>query len=125
METHELSWFERTQKSLKLDSLVKKFDLSRARLIEIAVFMAVGFLIGILWKKYSDYIIATLIFIGVLIILQHFEMINIFINWSVIGEICGVDPSQDIGTACLGWGRTHLLSLVGFALGISIGLKVS
>ena len=126
MQSQELSWFERVKKGLKLDSLSQKLDFSRAKLIEAAVFLAIGFLIGILWKKYSQYVVAGLIFIGLLIILQYLEIINVFINWRIVQEMCGLESSQcDFSTAFLMWAKAHIFSLLALVIGISIGVKVS
>lgn len=126
MEGHELSWFAKLKKSLKLDTLFQKLDLSRAKLIEMAVFLAIGFLIGILWRKYSNYLIAGFVFIGLLLFLQHLEVINVFINWPVIQDFCGLDVHQgDIGGALWCWCKAHFLSLGALGIGVVIGLKVS
>lgn len=122
---HELSWFSRIKRSLKLDELTARLDLSRGRLIEMAVFLAVGFLVGILWKKYSNYVIAGFVFIGILILLQHMEIINIFVNWPIIQDFCGIQPQGDLASACWQWTRAHVLSLIMFFVGILIGVKVS
>ena len=126
METQDLSWVGRVKKGLKLDSITEKLDLSRGRLIEIAVFLAIGFLIGILWKKYSQYVIAGLVFICLLIILQHLEVVNVFINWPTLQEMLGLDPSQpDLSIALWMWIKSHIISVIALIIGISIGVKVS
>jgi len=126
MEAQELSWFERTKQGLKLDTVVDRLDLNRTKMIEIAVFGAIGFLIGILWKKYSQYVVAGVIFVAILVILQHLEIINIFVNWQAVQEMCGFDASKgDFSTASWAWIKCHFLSVLAFVLGISIGVKVS
>jgi len=126
MEIQELSWFERIKRGLKLDTLHSKLDLSRGRLVEIAVFLAIGFLLGILWKKYSQYVAAALVFVVVLVVLQHLEIINIFINWQAVQEMCGFDTTQaDLSTMLWAWCKCHFLSLLALGIGISVGMKVS
>jgi hypothetical protein len=125
MQAHDLSWADRIKKGLKLDSLGSRIDLSRARIVEVAVFLAIGFLAGVLWKKYSQYVVVGLIFIGMLIILQHLEIINVFINWRTIEETVGLDSSLgDFSTAFWAWARIHFLALLAFVIGVSIGVKV-
>ena len=125
MQAPELSWLDRMKRSLNVDSVSQKLELSRDRIIEIAVFLSVGFLVGVLWKKCAQYIVAALIFIGIIAILQHLEVISVLIHWHSIQEICGLDPNQpDVAAACWTWAKVHFLSVLAFIIGVSVGVKV-
>ena len=60
----EVGWFDRLKNSLQLDKLAEKLNLSKYRLLDMALFLGVGFLIGFLWKRYANYFIAYYLFLS-------------------------------------------------------------
>jgi len=124
----ELGWFDRLKNSLQIDKLAENLNLSKYRLLDMALFLGVGFLIGFLWKRYANYFIAILIFVAVIIVMHQLDMVNVRINWIKFQECCGVHPAvedADILSMLWGWAKMNVLIIFSFIIGFCFGAKVS
>ena len=124
----QIGWFDKLKSSFQWDTLKQKLNLSPNKLLDIAFFFGIGFLIGFLWKRYAHYFIAAIIFITLLIVLYQLEIIFIQINWSKIQECCGitsVGPHVDFISLLIAWAKVNFLILISFILGFCFGAKVS
>ena len=96
----------------KLIQLSEKLNLSKHKLLDMALFLGVGFLIGFLWKRYANYFIAGIIFITILIIFNQLDLLLLSINWVKVQECCGVEPARadaDILGMLWNWVRDNVL----------------
>jgi hypothetical protein len=124
----ELGWFDRLKNSLQLDTIAEKLNLSKYRLLDMALFLGIGFLLGFLWKRYANYFIAMLIFVAVLIIFNQLDLVNLRINWIRLQECCGVQPAvedADILAMLWGWAKMNVMIIFSFIIGFCFGAKVS
>ncbi len=127
-QTVEIGWFDRLKNSLQLDKIAEKLNFSKHKILDMALFFGIGFLAGFLWKRYANYFIAALSFIGVLIIFNQLELINLNINWIKIQECCGVEPAQadtDVFAMLWSWAKNNILIIFSFIIGFCFGAKVS
>jgi hypothetical protein len=124
----EMGWFERLKNSFQFDTIAQKLNLSKHKLLDMALFLGVGFLCGFLWKRYANYFIAILLCIAALIILNQLDVINVNINWAKIQECCGVEPARsdaDIIGMIWDWSKSNILIIFSFVIGFCFGAKVS
>lgn len=126
--TVELGWFDKLKNGLQFEALAQKLNLSKYKLLDMALFLGIGFLIGFLWKRYANYVIAGIVFIGILVILNQLELIIIEINWIKVQECCGIVPASqdpDIVGGFWAWSKMNLLIIFSFIIGFCFGAKVS
>jgi hypothetical protein len=124
----ELGWFDKLKNSLQLNKLAEKLHFSKHKILDMALFFGMGFLIGFLWKRHANYGIACLVFIGVLILLTQLDLIHLDINWTKLQECCGVEPARadvDILSVIWDWSKNNFLLIFSFIIGFCFGAKVS
>jgi hypothetical protein len=124
----EIGWFDRLKNSLQLEKISERLNFSKHKILDMALFFGIGFLAGFLWKRYANYFIAALIFIGVLFIFNQLELINLNINWLKVQECCGIEPARadaDILSMLWDWSKNNILIIFSFIIGFCFGAKVS
>lgn len=121
---------ERLKHALSPDALVQRFNLTKSKLIEIGIYLIVGFIVGYLLKKYSKFVFAVALSVLVLIILHQLDLISITTNWTKIQDLLGmhpIEPAEDgvLLTIFWEWIKSNvglvLSFLVGFLMGIRLG----
>ncbi len=124
----EMGWFDKLKNTLQIDSLIEKLNLSKHKVLDMALFLGVGFLTGFLWKRYANYFIAGIIFVTILIILNQLDVVSVSINWVKVQECCGVEPARadaDILNMIWSWASANILIIFSFIIGFCFGAKVS
>lgn len=124
----EVGWFEKIKNYIKFDELLKKLSESKYKLLDMALFAGIGFLIGFLWKRYANYFIAFFVFLAGLIILQQVRVLDIHIDWLRIQECCGVQPitgHADMPSLVWEWIKANILIVFSFIIGFCLGTKLS
>src|SRR6516225_7150962 len=87
------NWFEVVKE--KIDKGAQKLNISSQTLIEGALALGFGFMIGYLAKKFGRPVLVSIILlILVLTILNYFSMI--IIEWSKIKALLGIAPTEDV-----------------------------
>ena len=119
---------ETIKNAMHPEAIANKVGIDKNMLIDIGLYGSIGFIIGFLLKKYSEYFISlTLLIIG-LVVLQQFDYIAISINMPKIHELLGLQsvPTAGEGYAALllEWIRANVAGSASFAAGFLIGLKV-
>ncbi len=124
----ETGWFDKLKNSLQFDQLAEKLNISSHKLLDMALFFGIGFFIGFLWKRYANYVIASIFFIALLILLNQLEIITVTINWVKIQDCCGIRPvasDPDVISMLWQWAKENLLIIFSFIIGFCFGAKVS
>ena len=124
----EMGWFDKLKNTLQIDSLIEKLNLSKHKVLDMALFLGVGFFTGFLWKRYANYFIAGIIFVTILIILNQLDVVSVSINWVKVQECCGVEPARadaDILNMIWSWASANILIIFSFIIGFCFGAKVS
>jgi len=121
--------FEKISEALNLNVLSKKISANKHTLIDIGLFGAIGFIIGFLCKKYSEYVIMLAFFVAGLIVLNQFELIAISVNMIKLHQMLGVPYAPMMtGDAYLfllwEWVKGHVPATISFVISFLIGLKV-
>ncbi len=119
-------WFESIKEKLNLESITKKLSLSRDRIIEIGLYLGIGFLAGFLFKKYAKYLVIVVITIVALILLQQLKFIDVTINWNKIQGIQPVSVSEgaDMWSVYWQWIKMNFGVILSFSVGFFVGFKV-
>jgi hypothetical protein len=124
----EMGWFDKLKNSLQFDKLAEKLNISSYKLLDMALFLGIGFFVGFLWKRYANYVIAAICFIGLVILLNQLEIITVTINWVKIQDCCGIRPvsaDPDVVGTLWEWSKQNLLIIFSFIIGFCFGAKVS
>jgi uncharacterized membrane protein (Fun14 family) len=115
--------------AMQPEVIANKLGVDKNMLVDISLYGAIGFIVGFLLKKYSEYFISmTLLIVGI-VILQQFDYVSFSLNVPKIHELFGV---QSVAVTTDGYGRLLLESiksnvagstslLVGFLIGLKVG----
>jgi uncharacterized membrane protein (Fun14 family) len=116
--------------AMQPETIANKLGMDKNMLVDIALYGAIGFIVGFLLKKYSEYFISMALLIIGIVILQHFDYVSFSINMPKVYELLGMQPVVVVdgyGYGKLLWesirsnvaGSTSLL--VGFLIGLKVG----
>lgn len=115
------------KEKLHLDVLMDKLSDSKTYIVDALVFSGIGFIAGYLLKRFSMYVVTAVLTCVSLALLQHFNFIHIYINWSRIHTLVGInvaDAVNDNVPALLWqWAKIHLVASISFVVGFLVGLR--
>jgi uncharacterized membrane protein (Fun14 family) len=124
----QVGFVETIKNSMQPETVAQKIGIHKNALIDIGVYGAIGFIMGYLLKKYSEYFISLVLFIIGLILLQQFDYVSFSINSYKMHEALGLQDMPMVGDAygslLWEWIRTHVVSSSSFAVGFLIGIKI-
>lgn len=109
------------------DAISKKLHLSQNKLIEIALYLGIGFLTGFLLRKYAQFVAFLVLILVGLILLQQMELINITMHWDKIENFFGIQKvvaSTDTLSTIWSWIKLNLAIVVSFIVGFLFGIKI-
>ena len=119
---------ESIKSSVQPESVAHKFGVDKNLLIDVGVYGIIGFIIGFLLKKYSEYFISLALLLVAIIVLQQFDYISMSFNTAKIHEALGLQGMPMGADACKNlaweWVSSHVISSSSLAVGFLIGLKV-
>lgn len=119
-----VSWSER----LKLDTLSQKLNISHYSLFDFIISIAIGVVIGIIWKRYAHFLIAAVVFVLILFVLTQFNVLDVIINWQRIYNFIGlhpIDPTASVATIGWNWAKENVLLIACAIIGFILGIKIS
>ncbi len=105
---------------------LEKMRESKGMLIDIGIYAGVGFLFGFLFKKYSKYLIALLVFVAALFALQQYDVITINVNAAKMNELFGLQPAAagDTTLAILWeWIKANIVISISLSIGFLFGMR--
>ena len=114
--------------AMQPETIANKLGMDKNTLIDIGIYGAIGFIVGFLLKKYSEYFIAfVLIFVGAAV-LQHFDYVSVSFNMPKIHEMLGLQPGMAINDGysalVLEWVKSNVAAVASLVVSFLIGLKV-
>ena len=117
---------ETLKQKMNIEGIMKKLNLSKGKLIEMGVWLGIGFLAGFLFKKYAQYLVIVVLTLIGLAVLQQFEFISVGINWAKFQGLQPVTVSDgaNILTVYWEWVKANFAVVSSFAVGFFVGLKV-
>lgn len=119
-------WFASVKSKLNVDGITQKLNLSRSRLIELGLYLGIGFLAGFLFKKYAKYLLVVVLMVVALAVLHQFKFIDVAINWN---KIQGLQPTSapvdsNMLTVYWEWVKANFAVVLSFSVGFFVGFKV-
>jgi uncharacterized membrane protein (Fun14 family) len=120
---------ESLKSAMQPETIANKLGVDKNMLIDIGIFGAIGFILGFLLKKYSEYFIALVLLIIGILVLQHFDYLAFSLNTQKIHDMLGLHsvPVAGIGYGSLltEWVKSNIAGSVSLVVGFLIGLKVA
>jgi uncharacterized membrane protein (Fun14 family) len=124
----ETGMFESMKESLHPSAIMKKLNLTKSKLLEMGIYLGVGFLAGYLLKKYGKFVIALIIGILALALLEQLGIISIQFHADKFQELFGIKPvaSSEGGIVMVYWEwvKANVVLVLSFSIGFLIGLRV-
>lgn len=123
----DASFLARVKYHLNPTNLMQSIKGSKNLLIEVGMYLGIGFLVGFLLKKYSKYVLVALLCIAGLVVLQQFDFVTIAFNTAKIQEVFAVRSSSlqaDLFSMYWDWIKINFSIVLSFSIGFLIGLKL-
>jgi uncharacterized membrane protein (Fun14 family) len=128
-EAPQMGIVESLKNAMQPETIANKLGVDKNMLIDIGIFGAIGFILGFLLKKYSEYFIALILLIVGILVLQHFDYLALSLNTQKIHDMLGLHsvPVVGIGYGSLlsEWVKSNIAGTVSLVVGFLIGLKVA
>jgi len=119
---------ETIKNAMHPETIANKVGIDKNMLIDIGVYGSIGFIIGFLLKKYSEYFIALVLLIIGLVVLQQFDYIAISLNTPKIHDLLGLQAVPVVGDGYVAllteWVKANIPAFASLVVGFLIGLKV-
>ena len=127
--SNQLGFFDKTKQFLDPSTLWQKIKDSRGYIFNLLLFFCIGFLSGYLLKKYGQYLVIFLVFIGLMVVLQQFNVIQVTVNWHIIQNALGIHHVQitqgsTLLTLYWQWVKVNVVIVLSFSIGFLSGLRV-
>jgi uncharacterized membrane protein (Fun14 family) len=120
---------ESLKNAMQPETIANRIGMDKNTLIDVCLYGAIGFILGFLLKKYSEYFIAFLLLIIAIVILQQFDYVSFSLNMPKIQELLGIEPiaipSDKYGVLFFEWIRANVAGSVSLLVGFLIGLKMA
>jgi len=123
-ESTSLSWFEKLKEALNPHDLMEKFKASKGTILDVILYVGIGFITSFLLKRYGQYV---LVFIIGLFVLSQLSIINVEVNWHIIQDFFGLQSTViegNVFTIFWEWVKLNVVVVLSFCVGFVIGLKV-
>lgn len=108
--------------------ILQRLQDHKQLLIDAGIYLGIGFVIGLVIKRYLKYILLVVLFMVALTILEQFNIINIGINWPKIQELFNIQHTVSFDDAVLStykaWLQDNVWMVLSASLGFLAGLKV-
>ena len=126
--TTSTSLIDSLKNAMHPEAIANKLGMDKNMLIDISLFGAIGFIVGFLLKKYSEYFIAMALLIVGIVVLQQFDYVSFTINTAKIHEMLGLGATAVVdtgyGVLLLAWIKSNVAAFISLIVGFLIGLKV-
>lgn len=109
-------------------NIINQLKSSQYLVIEVVIAFGLGFLLGFMFKRFANYVVAGTLFIIALVVLQQLEIITISFNMVKIEEIFGIKQvpmSADFFSAFWMWIKLNAALTISFIIGLVLGLKLA
>ena len=123
----QTSFVESFKNAIQPETIANKLGIDKNTLVDIGIYGAIGFIIGFLLKKYSEYFIAFALFVVGIIVLQQFGYVTVNFNTTKIHEMLGLQTAilvtDGYGTLVLEWTKSNVPAAASFVVGFLVGLR--
>jgi len=119
-------WFDVAKEHF--NNFIKKIKLSKEKLIDIALYLVIGVLVGFLLKRFFKYVVFFAIFIGSIFLLKYYGFLTFAVNWDKVHDILGITAigkiDGNILSVAWAWIRANVIIFISFVVGFIIGWKI-
>jgi uncharacterized membrane protein (Fun14 family) len=119
---------ESLKNAMQPEVIANKIGMDKNVLIDIGIYGTIGFIIGFLLKKYSEYFIAAILLIVGVFVLQQFNYVSFSINTPKIHQMLGLPSSSVVGdrygVLLFEWMKANVAGSASLIVGFLIGLKI-
>lgn len=123
----QTSFVETLKNAIQPETIANKLGIDKNTLVDIGIYGAIGFIIGFLLKKYSEYFIAFALFVVGIVVLQHFGYVAVNVNTVKIHEMLGLQSvaavSDGYGALALEWMKSNVPAAASLVIGFLVGLR--
>ena len=127
-QSQNQSMFDKIKSFLNPKQWMETISHSRDTLIEMGMYLGIGFVVGFLLKKYSKYLLVVLLCVAGLVVLQQFEVVTVVFNTAKLQELFGIKSTTmdaDIFSVYWDWIKLNFSIVLSFSIGFLLGLKVA
>jgi uncharacterized membrane protein (Fun14 family) len=113
-----------------LGGFIEKFNISKATLLEIGMYLGIGFVVGFLLKRCSKLFLVLVLTILIIWFLHHVGIVFVVVNWQKIQElIFGAQATPltlqtDLGSNLWHWITNHVAGSISFVIGFLAGIRL-
>ena len=108
--------------------LTSELQESHYTILKMVFAFGAGSLFGFLIKRYSNYVIAFILFIIGIVALQHFEFLYLVINRAKMESMFGIQEipiTSDFFSVLGAWVKLNIGVSISFVIGMVVGLKLA
>ncbi len=110
-----------------INNLFAKLQINKQTLMEIGLYLGLGFIVGFLLRKFSTYVFMVVLFIIGLYVAQYYNLIDVAINWKQVQATFGIkQTSLDASMMVVYWEwfKLNFVIVISFAIGFLFGIKL-
>lgn len=110
-----------------VNSALAKLQINKQTVMEIGLYLGLGFVVGFLLRKFSMYIFMLVLFFLGLYVAQYYNLIEIAINWKQVQANLGIKPTSldaNMMSVYWEWFKLNFVIVISFAVGFLIGIKL-
>jgi uncharacterized membrane protein (Fun14 family) len=123
----QTSFFESFKNAIQPEAIAHKLGIDKNTLVDIGMYGAIGFIIGFLLKKYSEYFIAFALFVVGIVVLQQFGYVAVNFNTAKLHEVLGLQSvamvNDGYGVLVLEWMKSNVPAAASLVIGFLVGLR--
>lgn len=113
--------------NFSVDGIINYIVQSKDVILEMGIYGLLGFAVGYLLKRYSGFIVTLALVVVVLVVLNQFNLVTVFLNWNKLYEYLGIQPAlvstDNLIAIGAEWARTNVIVVASAAVGFLIGLR--
>lgn len=125
---NQTGFFESMKELLSPRGLVTKLQNNKETIMELSLYLGVGFIAGFLLKRYSKFFLFLVIGITGILLLQYNGIISIAVHWHRIQALVGIQPlavpDGRMASVYWQWVTEHVGIAVSFSVGFVCGLHL-
>lgn len=110
-----------------INNLFAKLQINKQTLMEIGLYLGLGFIVGFLLRKFSTYVFMVVLFIIGLYVAQYYNLVDVAINWKQVQATFGIkQTSLDASMMAVYWEwfKLNFIIVISFAVGFLFGIKL-
>jgi len=128
--TPQQGLFDTAVNTTGFGGFMEKFNISKDTLLEIGMYLGIGFVVGFLLKRCSKLFLVLVLTTLVIWFLHHVGIVFVVVNWQKIQELVfGAQATPltlqtDLGSNLWHWITHHVAGSISFVIGFLAGIRL-